>query len=96
MNVFNSNASQGRHSNQVNLAVLGLVPPGARKLPDIGCGDGTNGGGLAATGAVVDGMPLSADAANMAGKVWRQVCDHRREVAALRRLAAGRSDVLSA
>jgi SAM-dependent methyltransferase len=50
-----------RYSNGGNAAVLAQIPSHAREVLDVGCGTGTHARILAARGAIVDGITLSAD-----------------------------------
>ncbi len=80
MKLFEKSVAQKLYSNQGNPAVLGLVPPGAAKVLDVGCGDGANAARLVARGAVVDGITLSAEESNIASKVCRRVWTHNLEL----------------
>jgi SAM-dependent methyltransferase len=61
--------------------VLALVPPSARSVLDVGCGEGALGAGLEARGARVTGIELDAQAAEVASRRLSRVLPLRAEEA---------------
>lgn len=62
-----------------NPYVIGLVPEKAKLILDIGCGAGDTGEVLTSQGYVVDGITLSEEEKQVAGKVLRKVFVHNVE-----------------
>jgi SAM-dependent methyltransferase len=62
-----------------NPYVIGLVPEKAKLILDIGCGAGDTGEILTGQGYVVDGITLSEEEKQVAGKVLRNVYVHNVE-----------------
>ena len=72
-------SKQKIYSNKGNTDVLQLVPPSAKEILDIGCGDGSNARLLIKQNCIVDGITISETERAEAKKVMRNVHVHNAE-----------------
>ncbi len=61
------------YSDSGNMNVISLVPPGAKYVLDVGCGDGFNARLLSERNCIVDGITISEKEKEGAEKTMRQV-----------------------